>query len=100
MDIKYCTLSDEQVDAIVRKLHSKVHVLLPYSEDGFEDLDGYFESLLSYVGALNDVLGRPPCLPELLVKIRVARNQNARGNFKAFRRAVLDAHEVINKIRG
>lgn len=100
MDTKYCTFSDEQMDEMIQRLHSRVHVLLTYKENGFDDLDNYFDRLLTHIGAMNSLFGNPTCLGELLIKIEVARMEDKKGDFKSYRRAILDAHSIINQLRG
>lgn len=100
MDTKYCTFSDAQINDMLQRLHTRVHLLLTYKESGFDDLDNYFDRLLTHVGAMNTLLGSPPLLGELMLKIEVARMEDKKGDFKSYRRAILDAHSIINKIRG
>ncbi len=99
MESKYCGVSLEQLEGYMTKLHKKVHWLLIYREENYSLLDEYFSSLLFKIGGLNAVLGEPWELLDLMSTLEAARLENRKedGDFKIYRKAILDAHSIIDK---
>lgn len=100
METKYGTITKEQLEEYKKQLHAMVHWLLVYKEKNYEELDEYFSSILFRINGLNSVLNYPPNILGLMATLESARleNQNENFDFKKYRKAVLDAHTIIDKI--
>ena len=99
MESKYCEVSSQQLEKYMSKLHTRVHWLLIYKEEDYQLLDEYFSSLLFKIGGLNSLLGEPWELLDLLSVLEAARLENNKSDcdFKLYRKAILDAHAIIDK---
>ncbi len=80
-------------------LHAKIHWLLIYRENEYEYLDSYFYSLLLYIASLNDLMGHPQSLIDVMVLLHEARiiNRKAHDDFTRYRKLVLDAHAKVDE---
>lgn len=100
---KYGTISNEQFEDFKIKMHSKVHWLLIYKERGgcgsYED---YFTDTMKYFNSLNTVLGNNSSILDILVVLQRAFDETQKKDFdfKAFRKNILEAHNIITKMRG
>lgn len=98
----YGEYSNDQFAGYLKKLHSMVHWLLIYKENGNAILSDYFILLQNRINGLSSLLDNPPEIIELSVLIECAKNENNKGekcNDQTYRRFILDAHSVIDKIR-
>jgi len=101
MKSKYGSFTDEQFETFKQRLHSKVHWLLVYREaDDCDFLDDYFENLLRYFSSLNTLLENNANIIDLLVVLEMARAESLKKdcNVKVFRKNVLEAHNIINRL--
>lgn len=100
METKYGTITKEQFEDHKKQLHAMIHWLLVYREKGYEDLDSYFSSVLFRINGLNSVLNYPPNMLTLMATLESARLENLNPNFdhKKYRKAILDAHAIVDKI--
>ena len=100
METKYGTITQEQLEEYKTQLHAMVHWLLVYKEKNYEGLDEYFSSILFRINGLNSVLNYPRNMLGLMATLESARLENLSEefNFKKYRKAVLDAHSIIDKI--
>lgn len=101
MKSKYGFFTEEQFEEFKKRLHSKVHWLLVYREaDDCDFLDEYFENLLRYINGLNDLLNNNANIIDLLVVLETARGESLKRNCnaKVFRKNVLDAHNIIDRL--
>lgn len=97
----YGEYSNGQFTEYLKKLHSMVHWLLIYKENESSVLPDYFTLLQNRVNGLSSLLNNPPEIIELSVLIECAKNENNKGtmcNDQTYRRFVLDAHSVIDRI--
>ena len=97
----YGDFSEAQLNEFKKKLHSKIHWLLIYKEaDDCQYFEEYFETLMKYIGSLNVVFGYNSMIIELLTTLQMAYDESKRQdfNFKTYRKYVLDAHNIVDKI--
>ena len=97
---KYGAFSDEQFTKFKTRLHSKVHWLLVYKENGeCNNYDEYFEDTMKYFNGLNTVLGDNAEIIDILVVLQMAFDETKKDNFdfKAFRKDILEVHNIISK---
>lgn len=93
----------EQINAYKKKLHSKVHWMLIYKEaDDYQYFNQYCENLIQYINSLNEIVGHDPNVIELMVLVQMAYDETLKENysFKSFRKCVLEAHQVVDKLWG
>lgn len=100
METKYGEITTEQFEEYRKQLHGMIHWLLVYREKNYEDLDSYFSSVLFRINGFNSVLNYPSNMLTLLTTLESARleNQNPNFDYKKYRKAILDAHSIIDKI--
>ncbi len=102
MKCKYSYISNKQKSDYAQALHRDLHWLLIYKENGYEKLDVYFSSILFKLGGLNSLLHHPNEMIELLSLLEAARMECDKSDcdFRAYRKAILDAQSLIDKIFG
>jgi len=101
METKYCTLSEDQRAGTIKSLHSSIYWCLLYKERNDECLEKYFEFLMFKIGGINSLLGYPAKMVELLTLLEAARLELQKGenfNSKLYRKAILDAETVVDKL--
>lgn len=100
METKYGTITKEQFEEYKKQLHGMIHWLLVYREKNYDDLDNYFSSVLFRINGFNSVLNYPPNMLTLMATLEAARLENQNPNFdhKKYRKAILDAHAIVDKI--
>lgn len=100
METKYGYFSKEQMNSQKQYLHSSIHWLLRYKEQDYPYLEEYFSSLLFKLSGLNSLLDYPPEFVSLLSLIEGARleTHKANFNFHDYRKAILDAHSLIDNL--
>ena len=100
METKYGTITQEQFEEHKKQLHAMIHWLLVYKEKDYADLDNYFSSVLFRINGLNSVLNYPPNMLTLMATLESARLENQNPNFdhKKYRKAILDAHAIVDQI--
>ena len=97
----YGEYGNDQFAEYLKKLHSMIHWLLIYKENENSVLSDYFIFLQERINGLSSILNNPPELIELSVLIECAKNENGKGadcNNQLYRRFILDAHSVVDKI--
>lgn len=100
---KYGTISNEQLEKFKTKMHSKIHWLLIYKEKGgCGNYENYFVNTMKYFNSLNTVLGNSVEVLDVLVVLQKAFDevQKEEFDFQAFRKSILEAHSIIEKMRG
>lgn len=103
MKSKYCDFKPEQFKDFIKRLHSKVHWLLIYKEsDDCDYFFDYFNSVMEFVGGLNELLENNSLVIDLLITLQVALNESKKEdcNFKLFRKNIFEAHSIIDKLGG
>lgn len=94
--------SESQIAGYKKQLHDRIHWLLIYKDNGdSKELDKYFNELLRQIKSLNAVFNYQPVIIQLLVTIESAYEEFKKPNcdFKIYRKLVLDAHALIDKIK-
>lgn len=97
----YGNFTNSQISDYKKKLHNKIHWLLIYKENNdTARLEQYFPSLLKQISALNEIVKYDSALIELLSVLQAAytESQNEICDFKMYRKFILDAHSIVDKI--
>ena len=95
MDI-YIELPPSQIAAEKEHIRSAIFKLLPYKESSYEYLDNYFGSVLQLLKGFNEISGNQPEVVSIISKIAYARKVE---DFKEYRKAVLDACGLVERIK-
>ena len=105
MKYLYGEFSDKQIDYAVVSMHNDIHKLLLYKDNKVtevifnsdEDFVNYFTNLLFRFGGLNELLGKPMEMVDLMSTLQSAYSEVLSNNFnyRVFRRAILDCHGYI-----
>lgn len=101
METNNYTLSQEQRDRAKKSLHDGIYWLLLYKEKEDPCLMEYFDSLMTKINVMNGLLGYPAHMIDLFTLLEIARSELEKGdafNFKLYRKAVLDAESVVDKL--
>ena len=108
MDYLYGTFTDKQICEIARSMHGDIHKLLLYKDKNIKDkiFDSdsdfliFFENLLYRFGGLNELLGEPIQIINLMSSLQAAYScvQKDNYSYKLFRRLILDSHSYIKEI--
>lgn len=101
MKTTYGYISQTQIAEHKEQLHKSVHRLLTYKEENYPQLNTYISTLLFKINGLNMVLKEPPEMLELLSLLQAAKNELEKKDFSFYwyRKFVLDAHSIIDKIK-
>lgn len=102
MDHKYGTFPASQFEEYKKKMHSMVHWLLVYQESNDPALLNYFSKVQLKLAGLNELLGNPSPMIDLMVLVEAARIEYEKPDFQhgLYRKMILDAHECIDMIVG
>ena len=100
MENKYGTFTEAQFEEYKKRLHKLIHYLLRYKDDENPILNSYFDLVQFKLIGLNQLLLSPPELVEIMALIESAKIEfnKAQCNNSYYRHAILDAHELIDKI--
>lgn len=100
METHYGYFSEKQMLDYKERLHSSIHWLLRYKEQNYDHLNEYFDSLLLQISGLNALLEYPSEFVTLFSLLQGARLELNKEpfNLHAYRKAILDAHTVVDKI--
>lgn len=107
---KYGEFSETQLDEYKTKLHKKLFWLLiykdPNTKDQFPNVDDqafeqYFNHVMHEINGLNSLLLYPVeiCSIMSLLESALAISKEKDFNYKTYRKLVLDAHALVDKIR-
>jgi len=107
MDMKYGYFDPEQFELFKKRLHSELHWLLiykdPESADEYShvDFDKYFEGLMRRINGLSSLLFYPPEIVGIMSNLEAAHLECSKEQFDyhAYRKLVLDAHALVDKIK-
>lgn len=108
---KYGQFTEQQLEDYKEKLHKKLFWLLlykdPKTKDKYPEMDAenfksYFEYVMKEISGLNELLFCPSEIVEVLSLLMAAWLENLKDDFdyRAYRKLVLDAHSLIDKIKG
>ena len=92
----YTEIPPSQIAAEKEHIRSAIFKLLPYKESSYEYLDNYFGSVLQLLKGFNDISGNQPEVVSIISKIAYARKVE---DFKEYRKAVLDACGLVERIK-
>ena len=102
MEHLYGAFTNEQVKREFIKLHKAIHRLLYYYEEGYPNLDNYFESTIRRISGFNSLLYWQDNMIELLSNLQEARNlaKEKECDFASYRKLILDTHNLLDKVEG
>ena len=92
----YTEVPPSQIAAEKAYFLSAIFKLLPYKQDNYEYLDQYFNSVLQKLMGFNKISGYQPEVLTIISLIMYAREEE---NFEQYRKAILDACGLIEKIK-
>lgn len=92
----YIEIPPSQIAAEKKYIRSAIYKLLPYKEEGYAYLDNYFTSVLQLLKGFNEISGNQPEVVSIISKIAYARQTE---DFKEYRKAVLDACGMVERIK-
>lgn len=92
----YKEATPSQIAAEKVYIRSAIYKLLPYKEESYEYLDKYFGSVLQLLKGFNEISGNQPEVVSIISKIAYARKAE---NFVDYRKAVLDACGMVERIK-
>lgn len=107
MKVKYGELGENQLQAFRQKLHNKIHWLLIYEDPkdkgkfDYVDIPAYVDSLLRELDAFNSLLLFDSVeIVEIDCAIKEAEKMldEEPFNFKKYRKCILTAHGLLDKI--
>ena len=106
MKSKYGMFTVNELAEYKDKLHNKLFWLLlykdPQTKDDFTyvDFDSYFVALMKELNGLNEVLIDPHGLVEMISILEAAYMESKKDsfNYKVYRKFVLDAHNLLDRI--
>jgi len=104
----YGNFDDEQMNNYKVKLHKELFWLLiykdPKTKDEYLDVDfnKYFDGLMRKIDGLNELLFYPTEIVAIMSLLEAALIESKKVDFdyKAYRKLVLDAHSLVDKIGG
>ena len=92
----YTEIPPNQIAAEKSYLLSAIFKLLPYKENGYENLNNYFESVLQRLIGFNKISGFQPEVITVMSLLEYARQEN---NYDKYRKAILDACGLMGQIK-
>jgi len=92
----YKEIPPSQIAAEKIYIRSAIFKLLPYKEESYEYLDNYFGSVLQLLKGFNKISGNQPEMVSIISKIAYAREAE---NFDDYRKAILDACGMVERIK-
>lgn len=106
MNYLYGKFSKKQITDFKDKLHKKLFWLLLYKDpktaQNYKNVDfkKYFINLMKEIDGLNELLFYPTPIIEICCKLQAAYKEscNEQFDYQAYRKFVLDAHNLVDKI--
>ena len=104
----YGEFTTEQMEKYKVKLHKELFWLLIYKDPKTKDeylnvdFNKYFDGLMKKINGLNELLFYPIEIVSIMSLLQAAmiESRNPDFNYKIYRKLVLDAHSLIDKIGG
>lgn len=93
----YNEITPGQMSAEKTYIRSAIFKLLPYKEESYEYLDEYFSSVLQLLKGFNKISGNQPEMISIISKIAYA--QTEAKTFDEYRKAILDACGLVERIK-
>ena len=108
MQTIYGHFNDEQMENYKVKLHKELFWLLIYKDPKTRDeylnvdFNKYFDGLMRKIDGLNELLFYPVEIVSLMSLLQAALIESKKVDFdyQAYRKLVLDAHSLVDKIGG
>lgn len=92
----YTETPPSQIAAEKSYFISAIYKLLPYKESAYEHLDNYFNSVLQQLIGFNKISGFQPEIITIMSLLEYAREED---DFSKYRKAVLDACGMVERIK-
>lgn len=92
----YLEAPPSQIAAEKQYFISAIFKLLPYKQESYEFLDGYFESVLQRLIGFNKLSGFQPEIITIMSLLEYARQEN---DFQKYRKAILDCCGLVERIK-
>ena len=92
----YTEVPPSQIAAEKEYFISAIFKLLPYKQEGYDNLDNYFESVLQRLIGFNNISGFQPEVITIMSLLEYARQEN---DYAKYRKAVLDACGLVQLIK-
>lgn len=107
MNHYYGYFDPEQFEAFKVKWHKEIHWLLLYKdpktaeEYSYVDYKKYYEGLMRRINGLSALLFYPPEIVSILSNLEAAylETQKSEFDFQVYRKLILDAHALVDKIK-
>lgn len=104
----YGNFKDEQMERYKVKLHKELFWLLLYKDPKTKDeylnvnFNKYFDGLMRKMDGLNKLLFYPTEIVAIMSLLEAAfmESKKADFNYQAYRKLILDAHSLVDKIGG
>jgi hypothetical protein len=104
----YGNFDNEQMENYKVKLHKELFWLLIYKDPKTKDeylsvdFNKYFDGLMRKIDGLNELLFYPTEIVAIMSLLEAAliESKKADFNYQAYRKLVLDAHSLVDKIGG
>jgi hypothetical protein len=93
----YNEITPSQIAAEKVYIRSAIFKLLPYKEENYEYLNQYFGSVLQLLKGFNKISGNQPEMVSIISKVAYARDEAK--NFDEYRKAILDACGMVERIK-
>lgn len=108
MNTLYGWFDEEQFNAFRTKLHKEIFWALLYKDPKtceqytHVDYDKFYVGLMRRINGLNALLFYPPEIVGIMSNLEAAylETQKPEFNFQAYRKLILDAHALLDKIGG
>ena len=92
----YGSIPDKSVSSNIDDLISQVFKLLPYREDGNDQLDYYFATVLFRIQGMSELFPGVPEFITVLSLLQAAQNELC---FRLYRKAILDSCAILKRIQ-
>ena len=93
----YTEVPPSQIAAEKEYFLSAIFKLLPYKQNEYEFLDGYFDSMLQRLSGFNKLSGYKQ--PEIITIMSLLEYARQEDDFKKYRKAILDACGLVKLIK-
>lgn len=106
MDTMYGSFQDNQLEEYKRKMHKDLFWLLLYQDPETKnqypnvDFEKYFTGIMKKINGLNELLFFPTEIIDMMSLLQAAyqESKSNKFNYKVYRKLILDAHALVDKI--
>lgn len=107
MNHKYGYFDNDQFESFKTKLHKEMYWLLLYKDPktcnqySYVDFNKYYDGLMRRINGLSSLLSYPVEIVGILSNLEAAflETKKEKFDFKIYRKLVLDAHALVDKIK-